>query len=518
MYMKTNYHKYQLFIYPFLFLIFFLPKNAFAWPSCGWQCSGTNAVCKAGGDETVDLGYGCPCRVWCTGNGQKTSDVPPCVGSFVSCQGQWNRNTSGCCNPPAITPTKTPTITTSITPTTTPTINISITPTPYCQINSLTCVADSTTGIKLQNITWDSNETESGLIIHSPPPHVNATNMENVYAGPFASQVIDSGLSPNTTYHYDYGCWVTRPWGKVYLAVKTISCKTNSLNLPTPTPTSFPIITVTPTPPSVTATPNSYFQVFGGNIHLLNETGNPNPPLFLSPVSTLSNPTYFQKDRENQPDSAGIFSTASNQNMALLGNLFLSVRNYQLYNYPFPSKKIYDYSYFKTNLTSAVPLSGPVSLQGNKLSPGSYNLTNNSVWKIDGNLEVDNLDNNLGVLVFMVSGTITFKQNISSSPLPFTTYPVFIANGKITINKEVEKLNGILITDDLIETEKDPQQFVLENGSLVAYNHSGSFSLQRNPTDANLPGEKFIYDPAYLIKLEKVLGETVTHWQEVGPN
>lgn len=68
--------------------------------NCGWECSGSVAVCKPGGDVRRDLGYGCECHQWCSGNGTKVSDVAPCTGSTVSCSGQWNWNQEGCCDPP----------------------------------------------------------------------------------------------------------------------------------------------------------------------------------------------------------------------------------------------------------------------------------------------------------------------------------------------------------------------------------------------------------------------------------
>jgi len=121
---------------------YFIVSQVFAEPQCGWQCSGSDAVCKPGGDEWVDYGYGCPCHIWCEGNGCKTSDSAPCIGSRVCCSGQWNRRTEGCCNAPAPTPTRKPTPTPTPTPTlptggptptttpTSPTPTISISPTP----------------------------------------------------------------------------------------------------------------------------------------------------------------------------------------------------------------------------------------------------------------------------------------------------------------------------------------------------------------------------------------------------
>ena len=101
----------------------------FAEPQCGWECRGSAAVCKPGGDEWVDYGYGCPCHIWCEGNGSKTSDVAPCIGAFVQCFGQWNRKSSGCCNPPS-RPPKTPTPKPTSTPTSSPSLTLTPTPTP----------------------------------------------------------------------------------------------------------------------------------------------------------------------------------------------------------------------------------------------------------------------------------------------------------------------------------------------------------------------------------------------------
>lgn len=88
-------------VFSFLFVF---SKEVFADVSCGWECSGGTAVCKGGGDEVVEYGRNCLCHIWCEGNGNNGGQQ--C--GFVSCEGQWSRKTSGCCNAPPERPTNTP--------------------------------------------------------------------------------------------------------------------------------------------------------------------------------------------------------------------------------------------------------------------------------------------------------------------------------------------------------------------------------------------------------------------------
>ena len=186
--------KFYLLIILFLFNFLLIPKNIHATVSCGWECSGINAVCKPGGDEINELAPGCFCHEWCAGDGSKTSDVSPCQGSYVECKNQWSRITEGCCNPPL--PTPTPTITPTPTPTPTsfsiPTSTPTSTPTPTTPIptGTPTSTPTFTTPYYFQVFGGDIH----ALFSNPGPPVESFFPSGKVFLNDISSQPLSAGI------------------------------------------------------------------------------------------------------------------------------------------------------------------------------------------------------------------------------------------------------------------------------------------------------------------------------------
>jgi cytoskeletal protein CcmA (bactofilin family) len=296
----------------------------------------------------------------------------------------------------------------------------------------------------------------------------------------------------------------TRPPTPTSTSVPTIITPTQTPTpILTPTPTPTPVSTVTPTPtsqptPSATPTPKSWFQTQGGDVHsnadLISKLPDaskffslPGEGNFPGVVSCLNNHPYFGQGQVSK-----------------IGWLATNLRN----------KRKYDYSYFNTLLN--IPQQNiinngilPSKLKGNKVNDQDISIS--SFWKIDGDLEVESLADNLEVKIFLVSGKVEFKNDFT----PQNTLPVFIANGDIEIDPGTHTLNGVLISDGKIKTGniKEDQIWTL-NGAAISWN---IFNLERERENNTDPAEIFVYNPEIFLKLTPILGKAPHLWEEIAP-
>jgi len=278
---------------------------------------------------------------------------------------------------------------------------------------------------------------------------------------------------------------------------------------PTPTPTASPTPSLTPTPtntppssPSPTPTPTTlnepWFQTQEGDVHsnadLISKIPDANKFFSLSGeggypglVSTFTEDPFFGQGKISEKNW-----------------LAVKIKN----------KRRYDYSYFDTLLEipqEDIVNNGllPSILEGNKIN--EKEITNPSLWKIDGDLEVEDLDEDLGVKVFLVSGKIIFKNDLDLQK----TLPVFIAQGDIEIQPAVHLLNAILISDGMINTGdiKEDKNLTIK-GAAICWN---SFSLERERETNNQPAEVFVYNPKIYLSLASLLGRAPHLWEELAP-
>ena len=264
----------------------------------------------------------------------------------------------------------------------------------------------------------------------------------------------------------------------------------------TPTPTPTPTLTPTPTPSLSTPLPN-WFQTQEGDVHsngdiiakipennffsLRGEGG------FPGVVSSFNQNPYFSQGGVSEKDwlAAGL-----------------------------KDKRRYDYSYFNTLLEipqeNVIINNGilPSSLVDDKIN--NQLITSSPFWKIEGDLEVESLNNDLGVKVFLVSGNLTFKNDLNLQ----NTLPVFISQGDIEIKPQVHTLTGVLISSGEINTgkAKEEKTFIL-NGAAIGKN----FSLERERETNSQPAEFFTYNPKIPLSLVSFLGKSSHLWEELAP-
>ncbi|MEI8232390.1 MAG: hypothetical protein WCG44_01465, partial [bacterium] len=94
----------------------------------------------------------------------------------------------------------------------------------------------------------------------------------------------------------------------------------------------------------------------------------------------------------------------------------------------------------------------------------------------------------------------------------------FIVNGTITVDPEVENVEGIYVSNGFIAEKRSVPPDVPLNigGSVVSW---GSVSLLRDlkVDNASGPAERFTYRPDFLINMPDKMKNFIMQWAEVAP-
>jgi hypothetical protein len=303
----------------------------------------------------------------------------------------------------------------------------------------------------------------------------------------------DNWVSPATGY---------TPAGKtttyrVYDGLQLLATSSNFFcNLIAPTPINTP----TPTPTSAPTPITSWFQTQGGDVHS-------NADLF-SKIPDSRN--FFSLNGEG--GYPGLISTFTKY--PFFGQGKISEKNWLAVE--IKNKRRYDYSYFNTLLK--IPQENVVRNNNEFLSStleedkiNEQPITNSPLWKIEGDLEVENLNENLGVKVFLTSGKIIFKNDLNLR----NTLPIFIAQGDIEIKPEVHILTGVLISSGKINTGRVKEDKSLTvRGAVISWDN---LSLERERENNNQPAEFFVYNPEIPLSLIPFLGKSPHLWEELAP-
>jgi|GEM_PF-5268224 len=495
-----------------------------------------SALAGCGGHE--DRRCTCSANQWCTQD-RSTTEAPCCTNGdrFVNYEGcDWDANCM--CSPngcsvgddpePTSTPTTRPTATPTRRPTSTPTTRPTATPT------------RRPTG----TITPTIRSTPTPTITINPPicTDIIGSSGPVIMGSTGTYRALYTGIA--TSFNWTASCGSF--WSATINPVRWVApsfcertCNINSRvcniagcsNCPQKSVLTESCSNPTPTPTTPQAN-NPWFQTAGGDVQIM-QTPSSIVPLFLS-TGIIPKP-FFLENKLLNPNSAGIFSTASQTLPSLIGFERISQRPFQMLNSPFEGNGLnnYDFSYFHTILTKKKILNGSYTLSGNTLTPSnpsspSENINgSDSIWEIKGDLTVIGpIAGNLGPKVFLAYKT-TINSNdgeifINSDITSDNTYLMFVSSGKIEFSKDVEEINGIFIADEIItgtEASGNDKQLILKGGMAIAYkeNPDKSFSLDRRINDNTKPSEKFIFDPTYIIKFSNLVGKPYYRWQEIIP-
>ncbi len=120
-------------------------------------------------------------------------------------------------------------------------------------------------------------------------------------------------------------------------------------------------------------------------------------------------------------------------------------------------------------------------------------------------------------IIFLIDGAATFDANVinNSNNITFT----FIASGDITVDQNVDQLDGVYIFGHNFDGGGGDTQLVV-NGSLIGLagsspsSSTGSFNLHRSLADNTTPALLIRYQPKYLFLLKDVMGTSNYTWSE----
>jgi len=192
----------------------------------------------------------------------------------------------------------------------------------------------------------------------------------------------------------------------------------------------------------------------------------------------------------------------------------LSENNWKVRSYRFNyTDSPYTFSYFETNINKRREFgdlgNGAVLLEGGRLAQGGSNesIAGASTWLVNG--DVYYKGGVLGSKVYLVKGRLLIEADIASSQ-----NPIFIVEGDIEVDGEVQNLSGVFITDGQFKTNTGEQLKVM--GTVKAT----GFSFDREGADINEPSEFFSYDPWYVARIPGIipgLGVKLIRWEEVAP-
>ena len=136
---------------------------------------------------------------------------------------------------------------------------------------------------------------------------------------------------------------------------------------------------------------------------------------------------------------------------------------------------------------------------------------NNGVYKISGNQTIDdpwNVNANDSIVV-LIDGSLTIGRNVQVANRGFLA---LIARNGITIADSVRRVQGVYLTDQILNTGSGTTQLTAEG--IFAAN---SVSLGRTSATSATPAEEFIYRPDLVLNAPDVLKKSNYTWIEVVP-
>ena len=255
----------------------------------------------------------------------------------------------------------------------------------------------------------------------------------------------------------------------------------------------------------------AFLQTGGGSIHAGGGVSMEIP----------SNPLHFDTgaatSRVMVLNPAGAVTSNGSQVYSQTAGAQSSTPNYKDSSYTNGSTQ-FDYEFFDNkfaNKYQIVTPSGAASLSNGRITDGTnnWNLTNNTVYKVNGNLTVQNdtLLSNVNTVI-LVNGNLTISNNFRS--INNNSYLAFIVSGSVTIDPSVSEVHALLMSNGQFSDAPGATTLGLKIIGAI-HSHTGFTLNRRQNTDR--PGEYIVEDPAYFIKLATPLGLSSHNWEEVNP-
>lgn len=158
---------------------------------------------------------------------------------------------------------------------------------------------------------------------------------------------------------------------------------------------------------------------------------------------------------------------------------------------------------------------------------GNLGGNNDHIYHFTGDLAIDSPDdivgNNTGV-IFIDGNLLISQENTGSTQEGL----VFVVKGDVNIDKDVTRIDAVIISEGTICTAYDgtscldldgntttPQLTI--NGSLISLNGANpiKFSRSLGTDDDTTPAEKIVHQVKYLVILRDLLSDTYQKWSEI---
>lgn len=289
-----------------------------------------------------------------------------------------------------------------------------------------------------------------------------------------------------------------------------------------------PINVSTPCNPPQVCIDTSWLQVLGSPLHT-----NYNTDVLSAPSSATQPYNYDKKLSTNgiNRNLSGSSSSVTMENYSSSGSLNSTTgRN----TVPYPSYSDLFTRLYSTpdrTVTQTSIFAQPTLDQAFLASIA----TKDNVYYTTGNLSISSDITTTGTgttrrsVVFFVDGKLTISGNISISIGGDNTL-IFVTKGGIDIGKDVASLDGVYVSEGIINTAYDnsggvtPQLIV--NGSLVSIPLNGGdpatdyLLLKRNlgaSANTTNPAEKIVFNPKYYLWAQKTFGSSKYSYSEVTP-
>lgn len=285
---------------------------------------------------------------------------------------------------------------------------------------------------------------------------------------------------------------------------------------PTPTPTP-PGFTPTPTPSSLTPTPappvNGYFpgwfKTENGDVHS-------NKDIIVSLPTILERfATYLITTANLSSFAAGSASDARPE--------LASAKNWYWYTPPYGAINFAENAGFYAYYTHNKPPNNTLVTDGINNSLINSLIQDNKAVRIQinptGNAAIVSENITLSankLLILYINGDLNINANIT---LPDNSGIVFVVKGNLNIAGQVTQSDGFYLVDGVVNTTDNSgsgSPLVIHGGVFVSQN-GRIFGTSRQIHDANIPSEKIIYEPKYLINFAKGLGHIGITWREIAP-
>lgn len=166
-------------------------------------------------------------------------------------------------------------------------------------------------------------------------------------------------------------------------------------------------------------------------------------------------------------------------------------------------------------------------LEGDK-NEGDIPLTNSDhVYHINGNLTIgNNIPGNKTGVIFVDGNLIINPSSKKLTDGGANSGLVFVVKGDVNIDKDVTRIDAVIISEGTICTAYDgtscldgntttPQLTI--NGSLISLNGANPIKFGRSlgTDDDTTPAEKIVHQVKYLVILRDLLSDTYQKWSEI---